>query len=685
MDAGASTGSGEDAAVGTDASGPDATTDTGGSGGTGGGPDGTAHQGAGPTLYTVPDNKFIEQPTGEMVVTVKDTSGTIAGLQAAIDSARAANADKVVVIYLKGGATYAVSSASLTLGSHMALVATGATIEAASASVSVPLISISSGATKVSVAGGTYDGKGAHIRGIYGSGVSRVNIDKVVVKGCGQDGILLVGNGDTMYDSEFAVTRSECSGASGHAGLAVQQCTMAYLGDNNLHDNLAGLSVEGAWANVANNVTQKNTTGIDVAGSDNVIVNNDANDNATGIHVAGSNHMITSNALSGNTKFGIVSAGMGNNYLYNKFGSGNAAAFSPTGTGDHIIAYGASLDGTGQNYFYPPLIDNQHTQPIADGKGRTDLMISSTTMADVQAKYNAARSASPNNVIVLHLTGTFPVGAAGLALTSDTSVLLDGTVKMDSSTTASAAFSVASGQQRISISGGTLDGGGLNGNFGVSVTGGSMIHVDKMTIQNLGDNSSHHSGSDSIRFFQGVTPNLVTRNKISKSGARGIWSQSKGKALYADNVVSDTRAGIDCDSSTFGAVMMFNKVTTNTYGLWYEQGAQHNVGIGNVAENNVRNQLDSGNLDHTTATMYNSYICNTAIGGLGIVNSGVTSAGGTTTTLTSHNFMFNNVVVNATIKSSPAGTENYYSQNKQSGGSLTATGTVETFFNPAVP
>jgi hypothetical protein len=274
------------------------------------------------------------------------------------------------------------------------------------------------------------------------------------------------------------------------------------------------------------------------------------------------------------------------------------------------------------------------------------------------------------------------VGASPLSLSSDTSVLLEGTIQIGSSTTATAAISIGAAQ-RISISGGTIDGGGLNGHTGVDVQGGSMIQVDKMTLQNLGDNSSHHSGSDAIRFFGCPAPNMVTRNTIDKSGARGIWSQTHGKVLYAENVISGTRAGIDCDSSTSGAVMMFNTATSNTYGLWYEQGAQHNVGIGNVSENNVRSELDIGNLDHTVATDFNSYICNKATGGTGIVTSGVSSDGGTGT-LTSHNFLFNNVVVNASVSSNQVGTENYFSQNTQSSGTLSTSG-AETFFNPAVP
>jgi parallel beta-helix repeat protein len=679
---GADAGTGPSGSTGTDAStGADAASCTDGSGGV----PGTARQGAGAPLYTGPSSTFIEQPTGESVVTIVDASGTIAGVQSAIDDARAANPGRVIVIHLQSAATYTVSGASLVLGSDTALVGTGATIQAASAAVTVPLISISSGSAKVSVAGGTYDGNGADISGIYGSAVSRVNIDDVLVRNCIKDGILLVGHGSTTYDSEFAVTRSDCSGSSAHAGISVQQCTMAYVGDNNAHGNLAGISLDCAWANVANNVCENNTTGIDLAGgNDNVVANNSCNDNATGIHVVGSNNMIVSNATSGNTTVGIASAGTGNNYLYNASGiSGcNASNFGPGGTSDNIIAYGVDLDGSGQNYFYPPLIDNQHEKPIASGKGRTDVTITSTSIDDVQTQYNGARGAHPNDVIVLHLKGTFSVGSSPLSLSSDTSVLLDGTIQIDSATTATAAIAIGA-SQRISISGGTIDGGGLNGHFGVNVQGGSMIQVDKMTIQNLGDNSSHHSGSDAIHFFGSVTPNMVTRCTVEKSGARGIWSQTKGKALYAENVISDTRAGIDCDSSTAGAVMMFNTATSNTYGLWYEQGAQHNVAIGNVSANNVRNELDVGNLDHTTATEYNSYVCNKASAGIGIITAGVSSDGGTGTA-TSHNFLFNNVLVNASINANEVGAENYYSQNTQNGGTLATSG-AGTFFNPTVP
>src|SRR5262249_18099320 len=283
------------------------------------------------------------------------------------------------------------------------------------------------------------------------------------------------------------------------------------------------------------------------------------------------------------------------------------------------------------------------------------------------------------NVIVLHLNGTFTVSANPLRLSSNTSVLLNGTIQINSSTTAKSAISAsASGQTRISISGGTIDGGNLNGHTGVGIDGGSMIWVDRMTIQNLGDNSSHHSGSDSIHFHGGKTPYVVTRCTINKSGARGIWSQLSGqKALYAGNNVTLTRAGIDCDSHTFGAVMMFNTCIKNTYGIFIEQSASHNTAIGNVCTDSDRRDMEVFNNNDQPAVQFNSVVSNVLSGGTGIRN-GSTGTG----TVTSSNFFFNNVVLNATILAQLEGAENYYSQNYQVGGTFSTSGS-ETIFNGA--
>jgi parallel beta-helix repeat protein len=639
----------------------------------------SAQQGAVRMLYTVPNSTFIEQPSGETVVEVDDDSGSITALQAAIESARGENPDAVIVIRLLRGATYTVGGVGLVLGSRECLVAEGALIRAADAGVTVPLITIADGSTKVSIAGGTLDGGGANIQGIYASSASRVNIDKVIVTNVGLDGIVLSGNGNSTYDNEMTVTRSVVSGSPA-AGIHIQDATQTTILDNDCHHNGVGIQLASAWASVANNTCHDNAVGIDIAGGDdNVVANNTCDHNGTGIHAGASSNMIVSNSMGNNTIAGIASDGSRNTFIDNLFTAGNATNFISAGTADNVIAYKAPIEAPDQNYFYPPLIDDQHQEStVVNGLGRTDLTIESTTIDDVQSQYDAAHAARPNDAIVLHLGGTFSVGSSPLLLSSNTCVLLDGIIQVDGSTTATAVIRANPGQTRISISGGVIDGGDRTGRTGVHVPSGSMIQVDAVTIRNFGSNASHHSGSDSIHFTGGATPYVVTRCTIDKSGARGIWAQTSGqKALYAGNTISLTRAGIDCDSHTFGAVMLFNETDNNTYGIWAEQGASHNTAIGNVSNDNDRYDLDIGNNSATPPTRYNSYICNTARGGIGIVTGAVGPD-----TFTTNNVLFNNVVVGASIRSSQAGFENYYAQQYQVGGSLTTSG-AETFFNSA--
>src|SRR5690242_801146 len=197
-------------------------------------------QGAGRMLYTVPNTTFVEQPSGESVVTINDTSGSITAVQIAIDSARSANPDKVIVIHLLRGAIYTVSSAGLVLSSHECLVAEGALIQAADSTVTVPLITIAPGSTNVSVSDGTLEGHGASTQGIFAAAARRVNVDHVVAKNFGLDGISLNGNGNTAFDNEMTVTRSEVSGNLG-AGIHIQNSTQTTLLDNDCHDNAAGI------------------------------------------------------------------------------------------------------------------------------------------------------------------------------------------------------------------------------------------------------------------------------------------------------------------------------------------------------------------------------------------------------------------------------------------------------------
>ncbi len=649
-----------------------------------------AGQGVQRMLYTVPNSTFINSPSGDSVVTINDVSGSIATAQTAINNARANNPNSVIVIHLMNGATYSVNSVGLVLGSQECLVGSGALIQAANSLVTVPLIQISAGSTNVSVAGGTLDGNGASIYGIFApSTAARVNIDKVTVRNCGQDCIQLNGNGGNTFDNEMTVTRCDVSGSSGHSGISIWNATQATCVDNNCHNNSVGIWMGNCgYCNIANNTCESNSVGIDFnSGNDNYIVNNTCDYNATGILADGSSTMLVSDLLMSNTVAGINSSGSGNIYSDNLFGGGNATNFINGGSGDDIVAYKGTLNGAGQSYFYPPLIDDQHNTTIVNGLGRFDLTDNATTTIDaVQSEYNAAVSANPGSVIVLHLNGHYTVGANPLTLSSDTCVLLAGTIQINSSTTASYAITANSGASYISISGGSIDGGTTTsanaGNNGIFFSGVSMFQIDAVTLQNFGTSSTRVGGSDVIRIDHGNTPRIVTRCTINNGSARGIWVATSGpRDVVSDNTVSGVQMdGVDCDESTSASVVKFNYLHNNSrYGVFLEQSAAHNLVLGNICNFNSSYDIGCYNNSATPrgATAFNSIICNSLLGNNGLRNG---STGDSNNVTSSDNFFFNNTVMNANIQSQLYGSQNYYSQNYMGNSSLSTSGT-EVFFN----
>lgn len=649
-----------------------------------------AGQGAQRILYTVPNSTFIEDPSGDNVVTINDTSGSIATLQTAMNNARNNNQNAVIAIHLLNGATYSVSSASLVLASQECLIGTGALIQAANASVTVPLVQISAGSTNVSVAGGTFDGNGANIYGIFApSTAARVNIDKVTVRNCGQDCLQLNGNGNSAFDDEMTVTRCDVSGSLGHSGISIWNATQTTCVDNNCHNNSVGIWMGNCgYCNIANNTCESNSVGIDFnSGSDDYIVNNSCIKNATGILANGSSTMIVSDLLASNTVAGINSGGGGNIYSDNLFGSGNATNFIDDGSGDDIVAYKGALNGSDQSYFYPPLINDQHNTNIVNGMGRYDLTDNSTTTIDaVQNEYNAAASANPGDVIVLHLKGNYTIGANPLTLGSDTCVLLSGTIQINSSTTASCAITASSGASYISVSGGVIDGGTSsppsNGRNGIYFSGISMFQIDSVTLQNFGNNTTRVGGSDVIRIDHGNTPRIVTRCTVNGGSARGIWVATSGiRDIISDNAVTDVQMdGVDCDESTTASVVKFNHLYNNTrYGVFLEQSASYNLVLGNLCNYDASFDIACYNNSTTPrgATAFNSIICNSLLGDNGLRN-GSTGDGNSVTS--SDNFFFDNTVMNANIQSQLYGSQNYFSQNYMGNSSLSTSGT-EVFFN----
>ncbi len=312
--------------------------------------------------------------------------------------------------------------------------------------------------------------------------------------------------------------------------------------------------------------------------------------------------------------------------------------------------------------------------------GRTDLTISSTTIDSVQSQYNSARSTSPNNVIVLHLNGTFTVGATSLKLESNSCVLLNGTIQISSSTGASAAITGGTAPAHVCISGGVIDGGNLTGNNGVYIPSGTMLQLDSVILQNFGPDNPRVGNSDVVRFTGGATPQIITRCFVNGGAARGIWLENSG----VKRVVSDCEStavnedGVDCDASTSGSVVKFNHLHDLVrYGVFFEQSASQNVALGNICNNDGRDiNIYNNSTTPRGDTAFNSVLCNWCLDSNGLRNGST----GTNIVQSSHNFLFNNTIISADIESQTNGTQNYYSQNYLAGGALSTAG-VEAFFN----
>jgi hypothetical protein len=451
--------------------------------------------------------------------------------------------------------------------------------------------------------------------------------------------------------------------------------------DNFCHHSSVGIYLSCAWANVANNVCNSNSTGINIAGGDDdVVVNNTCNHNATGILAGGTGNMVISDALGNNTTAGISSTGSGTTFADNLFATNNAQNFSTGGSGNHVIAYKTPLSAAGQDYFYPPLISDQHTNTIVNGMGRTDLTISSATIDSLQSQYNTALAANPNNVIVLHLNGTFNVVTNALMLQSNTCVLLNGTIQINSASQASQAIVNGTSPHNVSVSGGVIDGSNLTGNDAIYFASSSMLQVDGMRLQNFGPDNPRVGSSDVLRITGGATPQIVTRCTVTNGAARGIWLENSG----VKRVVSDCEStavnedGVDCDASTSGSIVKFCYLHDLVrYGVFFEQSASHNVALGDICNNcgrdiNIYNNSTTPRGD----TAFNNVLCNALMSNNGLRNGST----GTNVVQSSHNFLFNNTVINASISSETYGTQNYYSQNFLAGGTLSTAGT-EAFFN----
>jgi hypothetical protein len=652
----------------------------------GGRPDGGAAEPGGNTpagkgLYTPGASAFIVG-ADEQRVMLDISSGDLADAQAQIDAARA-TAGAVIVVRLSG--TYVVTSSPLRLPGGVSLLLAG-TVRAGPGATAPALVSID-GQAKVSISGGTLDGGGAPVNGIRVQASRKIAIDGLVIRNTGHEGIAFTGPGAAVWDGGSTLTRVEVSGSA--AGIVVRDATRVLVIDSFLHDNAGvgiGFAAGAGFGAIVHDRLSGNAVGIQVDGADNAISDNVVTANGTGIQLGSgsANNACLQNDVLDSTAAAIRLDGDGNLVYANRF-RGGAPPLVAAGTTNSVVAEGAPLTAGGNSYFYPPTIANPHREPIVAGKQRTDVTVNGGAIAEVQARYDEARAAHPDDVIVLHLEGAFTDVSAPLRLSSFTSVLLDGTI--DVTAGAGPAITGAPGLQFTSFSGGTIDAHNQVME-GISLQLGTLVVLDHVTVKNFGQQAPR-SASNSIRMQGGTGYSIIRGCTVDVSGGRAIWTENPtSRYIVVGNTVSHANMdGIDFDAHTANSLAKDNVADANTRcGLFIEEGAAFNKAYANVLSHSRSHGIHLYSNLAGKSSHQNLAFCNTIPdSGNGLRTAAINGNS------TSDTFLFNNVVTNSSgsgLSINPVGSGNYASSNLLKGNNpdlvLDPTGGGD-FFNPPAP
>jgi hypothetical protein len=601
-------------------------------------------------LYVSPAPAWITAPN-EMRTNLEISSGDIAAAQTKIDQARAANAGAVLAIHLSG--SYEVTSAPLKLPSLSSLVITGSLHAKAGATASALIII--DNASHVGVAGGTLDGGGAALNGIVVTASTKVNLDGVAIANVGRDGISV--DGAAGAEARSTVIGCAIAHASG-SGIVVKSGPQTIVADNTVTDSgSAGIDVEAPDAIVANNTVARSPTGIRVGGTGDAVAHNSvcASDTAIALAASGNASSIFQNDIVGAKASGVALAGT-DSLLF-----ANGGTVTTGGSGNYVVS-DAATPVAGTNYFHPPTIDNRHKDAtIVNGRGRQDVAVNGGTLAAAQASYDGARTAHPNDFIVVTLSGAFTQAGAGLLVDSYTAVVIAGTIDVQATAT-SAAIGAKTGTSFVSISGGTIDGHG-HAPPALEVPS-TMSYVDHVTIRNFGVEATrigsgviHMTGNGGFAIVRGCT--------IAMAGGRGVWTKSGRRYLVIDNAVTNVNQdGIDFDYRTAGSIATGNHCESNTrYGVFVEEGANHNKVWNNDLIANAVGVNIIANVNGPT--VQNTVAFNRATGKQ---SAGVRAGAGPMMGV-GKNFVFNNVVSGATagLRDDEIAVDDYFSQNLPSG------------------
>ncbi|WFB36851.1 right-handed parallel beta-helix repeat-containing protein [Kiritimatiellota bacterium B12222] len=621
---------------------------------------------------------WVMQP-GEVRHHLQISGGSVASAQALIDAARRQHPSAVLMLELQG--KIRVGDHPLKLPSHTVLMfAADAGLVADADAKASSLIYIADAASIAVISIGekaaTLDGGGFDGIGIEVVGGKRILFDRLHIQNCGKAGMDYQGASADAVNGAGSLTRSLLE--NNGVGLQVKN-SAGFICEENVFRHQSG-------------------TALEIASKSSVVVRNHFEENAASIICGSADSVITRNVFGDERVLALTLESRGN-LLSENVGKGAGQLIRLDGKDQQLFRnhfQQASVAGSGEGglllaneglevlearsvrVFDPPTFSRPHQRAqIVPGRGRFDMEMvggnarkheAARDLAEVEVALRAARSAHPDDVIVLWLQGEFVSRKPeGLQLPPDVCLILDGRIRADPGTELEPAWKADVPLTQVlrlpekgycSISGGTLD-AGRQVFHPLNAAGGAVALIESVNLT--------AGARDGLSTKQrGRAPLFVYRSRVFGNRHRGIWAHVAHRIQIIDNVCTGNGMdGIDIDAYAVGCTALFNVSSGNgRHGIFVEEAVKGSVVVGNELYDNrdsgvhVWNEAVPGN---TGGNVIASNIC--------VGNRRGVSVGGRSEEKTAKgNFFYNNLCQENRVNGMWAGNVhakgNYFSCNQ---------------------
>ena len=538
----------------------------------------TPFWGSSQIVYQQPKMSY-NQRANELVTDLSFKNKSIEEVQKAIDKEH--NHSDILRVTLTGN--FSVTNAPLKLSDKTILFLNNATITASNHATASSLIWVEKEqfVSISSTGNGLLDGNNKNIKGIEVLNSGKTHIDNLEIKGCKNGGLIYLGRGLKEYADAGSITRCTINDC-GETGISIINSFNFICEDNTITNAATGIYINADNVAVANNKLSNCVAGIKAFSQYDAIAYNSITNCGTGVSLDSScletfvgNNIVKVNKVGfylNSTKARVYNNDCDNRIEVLGHGADNQLYANKGIT----LAEG---NNSGCDYFNPPLIGNMHNDLIKEGIGRWDIHIKDTLLKDVRSIIDRAHKAHSNDIIVVHLDGTFSTSGEtdSLKVLDNECILLNGTINGSGKVGKLICFQ---GSITSSFSGGTIDGNGNNGDASlVYITGAAKVIFDSVTVIN-----SKHQG---ITKRNSHVPTYIRGCDI-EHGSRCIWQLASDRLFAFENkCINGLMDGIDLDAYTTNSVVMKNYSCSNRrHGVFVEEGANGHIVLGNTLDSN---------------------------------------------------------------------------------------------------